>query len=104
MGAIVSTGAILFTDMVDSTVLRSRLGEDQADLLRKHHDDLLASAIDAHRGTVARWTGDGVKAAFPTSSDAVAAAVAIQRAIAEYCASDGAVAVFRCASGWPLAN
>lgn len=95
MGAIVSTGAILFTDMVDSTVLRSRLGEDQADLLRKHHDDLLASAIDAHRGTVARWTGDGVKAAFPTSSDAVAAAVAIQRAIAEYCASDGAVAVFQ---------
>ena len=90
-----STGAILFTDMVESTALRSRLGEDRADLLRKHHDDLLAAVIEAHHGIVARWTGDGVKAAFATSSDAVAAAVAIQRAVIDYGVSEGAVAVFQ---------
>ncbi|MBK9181114.1 MAG: AAA family ATPase [Acidimicrobiales bacterium] len=94
MAPSVSTGAILFTDMVDSTALRSRLGDDRADLLRKHHDDLLASVIEAHRGTVTRWTGDGVKAAFSTASDAVGAATAIQRAVIDYGTGDGAVAAF----------
>ncbi len=95
VGSTVSTGAILFTDMVDSTALRSRLGDDRADLLRGQHDNLLKLAIETHRGTVLRWTGDGVKAGFPTSSDAVAAAVAIQRAVTDYGASDQAIAVFQ---------
>jgi class 3 adenylate cyclase len=91
----VSTGAILFTDMVDSTALRSRLGDDRADLLRKHHDDLLAMVVNDHRGTVLRWTGDGVKAGFPTASDAVGAAVAIQRAVSSYGTSSRMVAAFQ---------
>jgi class 3 adenylate cyclase len=90
----VSTGAILFTDMVGSTELRSRLGDDRADLLRKHHDELLAVVVAAHRGEVLRWTGDGIKAAFATSSDAVAAAVDMQRGVADYCAGADAVATF----------
>lgn len=94
MGATVSTGAILFTDMVGSTELRSRLGDDRADLLRKHHDDLLADVVANHRGEVLRWTGDGIKAAFATSSDAVAAAVDMQRRVAAYAAADHAVAPF----------
>lgn len=91
----VTTGAILFTDMVDSTALRSRLGDERADLLRKQHDELLASIITDHRGVVLRWTGDGVKAGFPTSSDAVSAAVEIQSAVAEYGTSPHAVAMFQ---------
>ena len=90
-----STGAILFTDMVDSTALRTRIGDDRADLLRSHHDALLASVVDAHRGTVTRFTGDGVKAAFPTASDAVGAAIAIQRAVVDYGISDVAVSAFQ---------
>ena len=81
--------------MVDSTVLRSRLGDDRADLLRRQHDELLTVAVEAHGGAVLRWTGDGVKAGFSTSSDAVAAAVAIQRAVTDYGASERAVAVFQ---------
>jgi class 3 adenylate cyclase len=95
VGSTVSTGAILFTDMVDSTALRSRLGDDRADLLRTHHDDLLASVVTAHSGTVNRFTGDGVKAAFPTASDAVGAAVAIQRAVIDYGTGDDSVAAFQ---------
>ena len=95
MGPSVTTGAILFTDMVDSTALRSRLGEDRADLLRQQHDELLASVIVAHHGVVARWTGDGVNAAFSTASDAVGAAVAMQRAVIEYGTSEGAIAEFQ---------
>ena len=84
VGSTVSTGAILFTDMVDSTALRSRLGDDRADLLRTHHDALLAGIVEAHGGAVTRFTGDGIKAAFGSASDAVGAAVAIQRAVIEY--------------------
>jgi class 3 adenylate cyclase len=94
VAATVSTGAILFTDMVGSTELRSRLGDDRADLLRKHHDDLLADVVASHRGEVLRWTGDGIKAAFATSSDAVAAAVDMQRRVAAYGAEADAVAPF----------
>ena len=90
-----STGAILFTDMAGSTALRSRLGDDRADVLRKHHDVLLAAAVEAHHGTVLRWTGDGIKAAFASSSDAVAAAVEIQRAVARYGTTEHAVAAFQ---------
>lgn len=95
VGPTVSTGAILFTDMVGSTELRSRLGDDRADMLRRHHDELLAAAVDAHQGVVLRWTGDGIKAAFATSSDAVAAAVDMQRAVAEYGATERAIAPFQ---------
>lgn len=90
-----STGAILFTDMVDSSSLRSKLGDDRADLLRTHHDAMLAAVVEAHRGTVTRFTGDGVKAAFPTASDAVGAAIDIQRAVVEYGSSERAVAAFQ---------
>ena len=54
VGSTVSTGAILFTDMVDSTLLRSRLGDDRADRLRQDHDEMLAAAITAHHGTMNR--------------------------------------------------
>jgi len=41
----VSIAAVLFTDLVESTALRTRLGEDAADALQHHHDRLLADAI-----------------------------------------------------------
>ncbi len=94
-----STGAILFTDMVEPTALRTRLGDDRADLLRSHHDALLTSGIEANHGAVTRWTGDGVKAAFSTASDAVGAAVAIQRAVRDYGTSDDAIAAFQVSIG-----
>jgi len=67
----------------------------RADELRRHHDQLLADAIAAHRGEVARWTGDGVKAVFPTASDGVGAAVAIQRAVLQYGLGAEAVSAFQ---------
>jgi class 3 adenylate cyclase len=89
-----TTRAILFTDMVGSTELRTRLGEDRADLLRRAHDELIGRAVDAHRGTLLRWTGDGVKAAFSTASSAVAAAIAMQRAVRAYGVRRDAIAAF----------
>ena len=92
--AALATRAILFTDMVASTELRSRLGDDLADRLRRVHDELIGAAVETNQGTLLRWTGDGVKAAFPTSSAAVSAAIAMQRAVRAYGRRSDAVATF----------
>ena len=76
-----STAIVLFTDLVGSTELRSRLGEDAADALREQHDVMLIGAIEASRGTVVKNLGDGIMATFAGASDAVSAAVATQQAI-----------------------
>jgi class 3 adenylate cyclase len=77
----IDTATVLFSDMVGSTELRTRLGEEAADELRIVHDDLLRGAISAHRGIVVKHTGDGVMATFSAAVEAVAAAVAIQQAV-----------------------
>ena len=80
-GAGRSTATVLFTDLVGSTELRSRLGEDTAEELRRHHDRLVAGAVEANRGRLVKNLGDGVMATFTGASDALAAAVAIQQAL-----------------------
>src|ERR1041385_2558191 len=72
---------VLFTDLVGSTELRGRLGEEAADDLRRRHDQLLAQAVEANSGRVVKGLGDGIMATFAGASDAVAAAVAIQQGI-----------------------
>jgi len=72
--------AILFTDIVGSTALRSELGEDAADDLRRAHEADLATAVDHHQGRIVKTLGDGVMAVFVGVADAVAAAEAAQQA------------------------
>lgn len=70
----------LFTDIEGST----RLWEEQPEAMRSalaRHDRLLAEAIAGHRGRVFKTIGDAFCAAFGEPSDAVAAAVAGQRAL-----------------------
>jgi class 3 adenylate cyclase/tetratricopeptide (TPR) repeat protein len=85
---------ILFTDVVGSSALRSRLGENRADDLRRDHDAILGAAVDDHGGVVLRWTGDGLKASFGSASAAISAAIAMQRAVARYGRKADAVAPF----------
>ena len=77
----IDTATVLFTDLVGSTALRSRIGEEAADQLRVKHDALISDAIVVNRGLVVKHTGDGVMATFSAAVDAVAAAVAIQQAV-----------------------
>src|SRR2546421_12232337 len=69
-----STAIVLFTDLVRSTELRSRLGEDAAEELRHKHDGLVAGAVQASRGHIVKNLGDGIMATFVRASDAVGAA------------------------------
>ncbi|MGH9008749.1 MAG: adenylate/guanylate cyclase domain-containing protein, partial [Acidimicrobiia bacterium] len=75
------TATVLFTDLVGSTELRGRLGEEAAEELRRRHDRLLTEAVEANAGQVVKGLGDGIMATFAGASDAVAAAVAIQQAV-----------------------
>ena len=87
-----STATIVVTDMVGSTALRTRLGEERADALRRIHDTLLGARVEANGGQVLRRQGDGLVAAFPAASNAVSAAVEMQQAIASYNRRPDAVA------------
>jgi len=73
------TATIMVTDLVGSTPLRVRLGEEDADLLRRTHDNLVRTAVERHSGTVVKGLGDGVLAMFEGAADAVSAAVSIQQ-------------------------
>ncbi|HUR14441.1 MAG TPA: AAA family ATPase [Mycobacteriales bacterium] len=73
---------IMFTDLVGSTALRTTLGDREADALFQQHDELLRQEIAEHRGTDQKAAlGDGFLAVFVSTRRALAAAVAIQRAL-----------------------
>jgi adenylate cyclase len=75
------TVTIVFTDIVDSTVLIGRLGDHAwPDLLRRHNA-VIEEATAAHGGTVVETQGDGSMLAFPSARRAVACAQGIQREI-----------------------
>jgi class 3 adenylate cyclase len=92
VGARSTTATILVTDMVGSTSLRVRLGEERADELRRVHDGLLAARVEANGGRVLKGQGDGLVAAFPAASDGLRAAIEMQQAIAAHNRQPGALA------------
>jgi class 3 adenylate cyclase len=55
---------VLFTDIVDSTGLASRLGDERWSTLRAAHDDLVSDVIARYGGREIKSTGDGVLATF----------------------------------------
>lgn len=52
MAVRTGTATLLMTDLANSTALRSTLGEQAADALRREHDRLLTDAVSAHQGRV----------------------------------------------------
>lgn len=78
------TATILVTDLVGSTELRVRLGEEAADTVRRDHDELMRRAIEEAGGTLVKGLGDGVLAMFAGAADAVSVAVAMERAAYAY--------------------
>jgi class 3 adenylate cyclase/DNA-binding CsgD family transcriptional regulator len=76
-----STSTIVFTDVVGSTALRARLGENAADALFRDHERSLRAAVSAGGGRVLKAAGDGVMAVFDSATDAVRTAVALQRLV-----------------------
>jgi len=74
------TVTFLFTDIEGSTTLWERHGAAMQDVLARHNA-VLRTAIEAHGGMIFKHVGDAVHAAFATAPDALAAALAAQRAL-----------------------
>src|SRR5687767_1436148 len=74
--------AILFTDLVGSTEVLDRLGDDAAEELRRAHFSLLRQAVADADGTEVKSLGDGLMVTFASPVQALSCAVAMQCAIA----------------------
>src|SRR3954467_13575272 len=77
--ASVETVTLLFTDLVGSTGLATRVGPGAAEELRREHFALLREAIEAAEGRGVKNVGDGLMVVFQSSSSAVGCAVAMQQ-------------------------
>ncbi len=75
---------IMFTDIKGSTALYERLGDSAAYALIRAHFDILFREVEQYDGVVVKTIGDSVMGSFKRSEDGVAAAIAIQKAFAEF--------------------
>jgi class 3 adenylate cyclase/tetratricopeptide (TPR) repeat protein len=80
-GQTLGTVTILFTDLVGSTELATRVGPTPADRVRQEHFALLRGVLAKHGGTEVKTLGDGLMVTFPGAAAGVGAAIAIQQAL-----------------------
>jgi class 3 adenylate cyclase len=69
---------VLFTDIVGSTDLLERLGDEAAHRLRRRHFALLRGVVADHGGRVVKSLGDGLMVAFADASAGLACARTMQ--------------------------
>ncbi len=72
---------VVFTDIVDSTVTATRLGDARWRHLLDEHDRIVAEQVARFGGRVVKTTGDGVLATFDGPGQAVTATIAIRDAL-----------------------
>jgi len=77
------TRTIMFTDIVGSTDMTQRLGDEASFALVSVHDAIVRSAVWANSGREVKHTGDGIMASFASAACAVRCAMtAVQEAAA----------------------
>ena len=77
------TVTVMFSDIVDSTVMSQELGDEQWRELVADHFSLLALLCEKHGGTLVKRMGDGTMTVFKSARAAVDTAVEVQRSLAE---------------------
>jgi class 3 adenylate cyclase len=77
----------VFTDIVDSTRLAERVGDEAWQAVLRWHDRVIRSLAAEHGGVEVKTTGDGFFLAFGDPDNAISATIAMQR---ELTAGDGA--------------
>lgn len=75
---------LMFTDLRGSTALYEAIGDARAYGLVRDHFAFLTGVVRQHDGAVVKTIGDAVMAAFTEPSKALAAAVEIQQAVADF--------------------
>ena len=74
---------VMFTDIVESTSLTQKLGDDAAMELVQAHDTIVREALKSCNGQEVKHTGDGIMASFLSAAAAVRCATQIQRELAK---------------------
>jgi class 3 adenylate cyclase len=75
---------VMFTDIVGSTAITQRLGDEAAMLIIDVHDMIVRDALGEFRGREVKHTGDGIMSSFVSAVSAVRCAVRIQQAVREH--------------------
>jgi class 3 adenylate cyclase len=75
---------ILFTDIVGSTSLTRKLGDDAAMELIHLHDSIVRDALNDLGGREVKHLGDGIMASFVSAASAVKCAARVQNEIAKH--------------------
>jgi class 3 adenylate cyclase len=75
---------IMFTDIEGSTEMIERLGDGDASLLVKEHNDIVRSHVAECGGYEVKFRGDGFMLAFTSAAKGVRCAIAIQEAMKEF--------------------
>lgn len=74
---------VVFTDIVGSTALIDRHGDEYGVELVRVHDELVRSVLPQYGGREVKHTGDGLMLAFRSASGAVGCGVELQRSLAD---------------------
>jgi class 3 adenylate cyclase/tetratricopeptide (TPR) repeat protein len=75
------TVTVVFTDVVGSTALTNRLGDERGRALLREVEELVRGRVEHHRGVEVKGLGDGQMVAFTSARRAVLCAVDIQKAL-----------------------
>ncbi len=81
------TRTVLFTDIVGSTSLTQRLGDDAAMEMVEAHDRIVRDALAGLGGHEVKHTGDGIMAAFFSAASGIRCGVKVQHDLARHRAS-----------------
>ncbi|MBI1213263.1 MAG: DUF4242 domain-containing protein [Alphaproteobacteria bacterium] len=78
------TRSVLFTDIVGSTNLTQRLGDDAAMAMVELHDDIVRRALMSLSGREIKHTGDGIMASFFSAASAVRCGIKVQNELSQH--------------------
>jgi class 3 adenylate cyclase len=81
------TRTIFFTDIVGSTDMTQRLGDEAAFEVLSVHDRIVRGALAANSGMEVKHTGDGIMAAFVSAACAVKCGMAVMQDVSAHRAS-----------------
>src|SRR6185437_11381825 len=78
------TRSVLFTDIVGSTNMTQRLGDEIALAMLKVHDRIVRAALGQTSGREVKHTGDGIMAVFVSAAAAVRCAINVHQSLAQH--------------------
>jgi class 3 adenylate cyclase len=84
---------VVFSDLVDSTALLARLGDDRMEQIRRAHVEDVKGVVTVAGGRVVKTLGDGVMATFESALGALRAAAGIQSAVERLDAAQGGIGI-----------